>query len=91
LVIILVLSIKVYARAQTAASLTKNLVGLLHACSIGITGIDHILAMLPEGMEKDIATIVLEYGNKQLSLSYAVRNDAVPTTFLAKLKRKSKS
>lgn len=56
----------------------------------GITGIDHILALLPEGFEKNMATIVLEYGDKKLLLSYAVRNDAVPITFLAKPKGKSK-
>lgn len=54
----------------------------------GIKDIDHTLALLPEDMEKDIAIIVLEYRDKQISISHAVRNDSVPIALYFKTKKK---
>lgn len=50
----------------------------------GVAGIDSILAMFPEGFEKEGAVIILEYRNNQLSIGYVVRNDGVPVDFINK-------
>jgi len=52
----------------------------------GFKQIDELLNSVPLGLEKEIAEIVLDYKNRQLTLLYTVRKDSVPIKFNIKHK-----
>jgi hypothetical protein len=53
----------------------------------GISDIDRVLSMLPENLENSVSKIVLAYDGKEISLRYALRNDAVPMGFRLRSKK----
>jgi hypothetical protein len=56
----------------------------------GITQIDKILGFLNSESAKDVAQVVLQYKDKEITFSYAVRSDCVPLSF-AKFEENSDS